>query len=57
MTSPVSRISLGDDPVQSFRRNQTFFWFAKRYQNKALARYHQDEVSFYEDYKWFDLLF
>jgi hypothetical protein len=57
VSGPVCGISLGDDPVLAIRRNQTNYWFAKRYQHASLARYHRDELDFYQDFKWFDLLY
>jgi hypothetical protein len=57
VTGPVAGISLGDDPSSASRRNQTLYWFAQRYRNAALARYHQADVKTYQDYRWFDLLF
>jgi hypothetical protein len=57
VTGPVAGVSLGDDPNQAIRRNQTLYWFAQRYRNAALAHYHQADVRDYGEYRWFDLLF
>ncbi|HET9239112.1 MAG TPA: hypothetical protein VFO10_17770 [Oligoflexus sp.] len=56
VSGPVTGISLGDDPLK-ITRSGTSFWFAKRYNSPALARYHANEVKAYGKYSWMDLLF
>jgi hypothetical protein len=56
VSGPVTGISLGDDPLKK-NRSSTSFWFAKRYNSPALARYHAHEVKAYGKYSWMDLLF
>jgi hypothetical protein len=56
VSGPVTGISLGDDPLKK-TRSGTSYWFAKRYNSSALARYHANEVKAYGKYTWMDLLF
>lgn len=56
VSGPVTGISLGDDPLKK-TPSGTSYWFAKRYNSPALARYHANEVKAYGKYSWMDLLF
>jgi hypothetical protein len=49
MSGPVAGVSIGDDPLTS-RRTDSNFWFARRYGQPFIARYHLKEIEAYQAY-------
>ena len=56
VSGPVTSLSIGDDPLKD-KRSTTFFWFAKRYQDKALAKLHYDLCLENKQVTWMDMLY
>lgn len=56
MSGPVTSLSVGDDPVKD-ARSRSFFWFAKNYQDTALAKMQYDLCLETNTVSWTDLLY
>ncbi len=53
-TGPVISLNIGDDPIKKFRA-KSFFWFAKHFQDPALAKLQYDlTVESGSKLPWFD---
>ncbi len=56
VSGPVTSLSIGDDPLKK-SRSTSFFWFAKRYQDKALAKLQYDLCLENKQVTWMDMLY
>jgi hypothetical protein len=56
MSGPVTSLSVGDDPIKTVLI-PSFFWFAKYYQNPALAQWQKELLLKEGDIGWMDMLF
>ena len=56
VSGPVTSLSIGDDPLKN-KRSTTFFWFAKRYQDKALAKLQYDLCLENKQVTWMDMIY
>lgn len=56
MSGPVTSLSVGDDPVKD-ARSRSFFWFAKNYQDTALAKMQYNLCLETNTVSWTDLLY
>lgn len=56
VSGPVSSLSIGDDPIKS-SRSTSFFWFAKRNQDKALAKMQYDLCLENNTMTWADMIY
>lgn len=55
VSGPVTSLSIGDDPLKK-TRNTSFFWFAKRYQDTALAKLQYDLCLENQNVSWADMI-
>ncbi len=56
VSGPVTSLSVGDDPIKD-RRSNSFFWFAKRYNDSALAKLQYDLCVENNSATWMDMIY
>lgn len=56
MSGPVTSLSIGDDPIKT-TLTPSFFWFAKHYQNQALAQWQKQLLLKDGNIAWTEMLF
>lgn len=56
MSGPVTSLSIGDDPIKA-NLIPSFFWFAKYYQNPALAHWQKQLLLKEGDVSWTEMIF
>lgn len=56
VSGPVASLSVGDDPIKN-KKEQTFFWFAKRFNDPALAKLQYDLCLENKNVTWADMVY
>jgi hypothetical protein len=56
VSGPVTSLSVGDDPIKN-KKEQTFFWFAKRFNDSALAKLQYDLCLENKNVTWADMVY
>jgi hypothetical protein len=56
VSGPVTSLSFGDDPIKN-SRSHSFYWFAKRNNDSALARLQHDLIIENKNASWMDMIY